>query len=177
MGPADMKFHYQNTKHNPPESYGDCMRTCVACLLDRDPESVPNWFDPQSRYKPPAGETFEPWRDMEEWLSDAGYLLLKVDVAGELSHVLLYMEQQNPSVLFILAGDGHAVIACGGKILHDPSWLSLGVKEPSHMLFLLPVAMRYMPNDVCPYCSGCGWENPAQQIDKCQRCEGSGYIA
>jgi DnaJ-class molecular chaperone len=28
--------------------------------------------------------------------------------------------------------------------------------------------------DICPDCNGCGWSNPAQAIDKCERCAGSG---
>ncbi len=134
-----MKFHYQNTKHNPPESYGDCMRTCIACLIDRDPATVPNWFDPSQ-----ICEGYNSWAAMDEWLSDVGYVMAKIDVAGDLESLQKYMQSMNPGILYILAGDGHAIIMSGGKVLHDPSWLSLGVKEPSHMLFLLPIAMHYV---------------------------------
>ena len=28
--------------------------------------------------------------------------------------------------------------------------------------------------NICERCNGCGWENPAQAIDKCSSCGGSG---
>lgn len=135
-----MMFHQQNTKHNPPESYGDCMRTCVACLLDRDPANVPNWFDPgqiDDRFAP------DPWVNMEEWLIDAGYCSVKIAVPDQLAEVSNYMGIMNPGLLHILMGNEHAVIACGGNILHDPSWLQLGVKNPEYMMFILPASMKY----------------------------------
>ena len=33
------------TKHNPPHSYGDCLRACVATILDFDALDVPNFAD------------------------------------------------------------------------------------------------------------------------------------
>ena len=32
-------------RHKPTEgSYGDCWRTCLACILDRNPETIPHYY-------------------------------------------------------------------------------------------------------------------------------------
>ena len=147
-----MKYFMQETKHNPPESYGDCIRTCIACLLDREPLTVPNFFDPRQCEELP-GQYADPWAVMEQWLFDERLTSVKIHVGGDLASLQRYMAAMNDGVLYILMGDGHAVIGCGDTIIHDPSWLKLGVKEPSHMLFLLPASMKYTgPEDICPKC-------------------------
>lgn len=133
-----MQFHHQLNEHNPPESFGDCLRTCIACLIDREPASVPNFFDPN---EVPKGNELAA---MEEFLSDAGFAVLFIDVAGEISALRTYMQTTNPDVLYVLFGDAHAVVCRGGETLHDPSWTELGVRHPTKMLFLLPLSMRYV---------------------------------
>lgn len=34
-----------------------------------------------------------------------------------------------------------------------------------------------MVMDICPKCNGCGWDNPAQAIDRCSVCNGSGVVS
>lgn len=31
--------------------------------------------------------------------------------------------------------------------------------------------------NICEKCNGCGWENPAQAVDRCSACNGSGVLS
>ncbi len=35
----------QRYLHNPPETYGDCYRACIASLLDLGLDDVPHFYD------------------------------------------------------------------------------------------------------------------------------------
>ena len=131
-----MQFHHQLTKHNPPESYGDCVRTCLACLLDKEPRDVPNLFKD-------VEDTQLAWERTEEWLRSEGYILFVLQIVGPIESYFQWIKEFNPNILHILLGNNHAVIACNGKILHDPSWTGIGVQNPTHVLLLMPISMRY----------------------------------
>src|SRR5688572_30366291 len=96
-------------KHNPPESYGDCIRACIATILDRD--DVPHTF---------THENFEQcWNDLRIWLKPLGYapFLSYFDNEFSLDEVLEFMRINNPDSVYMLmasAGGSDHCVVCEG---------------------------------------------------------------
>ena len=124
-----MTPHQQLIRHDPEEDrYGDCFRTCVACLLDLRPEEVPNWFDGPD-------DSDRRWAEVDAWFADRGLGLFQILYPGEiaLDDILETMRNTNPGKLYILSGQSrigvnHSVIARGDEIEHDPS--GNGIEAP-----------------------------------------------
>lgn len=114
-----MKYYYQRFKHDPANgSYGDCHRTCIACLLDLEPEEVPNFGE---HY----GDIPAFFKAEKEYLESQGLASINIAYQGELENVLTAIGTNDPNVYYILGGAGargfnHSVVACGGEIIHDP---------------------------------------------------------
>ena len=134
-------------KHNPPETFGDCHRTCLACLLDLSVEEVPNWAE---KY----------WEDTATWdveedlfLSQHGLSKLTIAFNGSdgLEPVLAHMGQLNANRYYLLTGESkngtnHVVICLGGKIIWDPAIDNSGIVGPATdgffwLNFLTPLSM------------------------------------
>jgi hypothetical protein len=117
-------------KHNPPETYGDCVRACVATILDLDTDAVPHFY-----HDNPTGEVG--MQRMREWLAGRGLAPCAIGFPPDpLSEILDHMGQYNPNVPYLLYGstsDGgdHVVVGQGGKIVHNPSWYGCHVVGPS----------------------------------------------
>lgn len=129
-----MTPHKQRLAHRPSQGlYGDCHRTCIACLLDVDPADVPH---------PYAGgmlDADEANAVIDSWLGSL-YGLRQVHFAyhGEMDRqqVLDTVKHFNPGLAFILGGSsrngvGHLVIARDGEIIHDPSQDDSGIVGPA----------------------------------------------
>lgn len=135
--------------HKPTEGiWGDCYRTCIACLLDMAPADVPHFYD---------GPDIEAEREerraaRDAWLHGRGFSLVTVGFDCDLRDLLRVMEHNNPGTYYILAGFSrtgvnHVVIACGGEIVHDPSLTDGGIigrcDDGYHWVeFLVPIAMK-----------------------------------
>ena len=126
-----MKFHKQRYRHRPEQGeFGDCHRTAIACLLDLEPEQVPNFgeafFD---------GRRFTAW--CNEWLRANGFKSVTFGLSGTFTvdECLVATTGQNAEALFLFAGTSangvnHSVIACNGKIIHDPAIDNSGIVGP-----------------------------------------------
>lgn len=130
-----MQYHKQAIKHNPPETYGDCVRVCIACLLDKNPDDVPHFFHDGC-----DGDTA--WKRVETYLSTIGYCPVIMPLHGEsVAHVRSTMAMQNPRALYMLVGTSrggnpHVIICRGDIVVHDPSWSETGVVGPdAHGIF------------------------------------------
>lgn len=106
-------------KHDPENGkYGDCLRACVASLLELPSENVPHFLydgcEPE--------ETYDRLRD---WLFDeykfrpffTGY-----DASMEAEAVMQFMANVNPDIHYLLFAKGHVVVCLNDKIAHDPAW-------------------------------------------------------
>lgn len=107
-----MNYRMCKIPHNPPHSYGDCIRACVASLVDRD--DVPHTY---------LGHGAEQaWSDLRSYLKKLGKYLALFVVEGD---VFEFMEINNPSIPYILLcrteNADHAVICKNGEIIHDPN--------------------------------------------------------
>jgi hypothetical protein len=120
------------TIHNPPESYGDCVRACIATLTDDD--SVPHIFDK-------GIEAEAAWKLLRAYLSTKGKKL----AAFTVDNVQEWAED-NPDIPYMLVcgridGSNHAVVGINGRVVHDPAWTRVELcKHPttnSWIIFLV----------------------------------------
>ena len=109
-----MTPHMMTVEHDPPKSYGDCYRTCIACVLDVPPETVPH----------PGREGIRRWDELmgevNEWLAQRGiYSVLLKDTPANLAKNCDYFGYH------LIAGrsprGGHYCVGLGGIVVHDPS--------------------------------------------------------
>lgn len=112
-----MQYHYSIE----PD---DCFRTALACVLDRPPQSIPNF----------AKGVIEPHtfhRRYREWLAQQGLGQMLLPWTGPLSSFLTYMQFAAPHAFWILGArprhnqnapflEYHAFVARGGYVIHDP---------------------------------------------------------
>ncbi|WP_434033700.1 hypothetical protein [Cupriavidus sp. a3] len=123
-----MTPHKQLISHDPEHGfYGDCWRTCIACLLDLHPSQVPNFVEGVDQ---PAAE-----KAARAWLKARGYNLIKLcmladypDAAAEWFDDMPYiLVGQSPNI----PGIGHCVIGRGAfEMLWDPALSGLGLAGP-----------------------------------------------
>lgn len=136
--------------HNPAAGqYGDCFRTALACLLDCDSaDDVPHFFGTER-------DADIAYAMVEEWLNRTHnlglyYSFFQGDAA--VSELLEIQEASNPGTFYILCGNSHggnphAVVACGGSIVHDPSWRGTGIAGPGPnnvymTIVLIPASLK-----------------------------------
>lgn len=137
-----MITHFCQTGHNPPHSYGDCVRACVASLLNvEDPLSVPHFFHDNDPHVGMAR--------IVEWLEPQGLLpfYIAYPPSDTLEDVLHITGTNNPSVYHILFGgtdDGgdHVVICQNGKVVHNPGVGSIITKPTSSNMWIIMVIVR-----------------------------------
>lgn len=125
-----MQYHQCQIPHKPDEGkYGDCLRACIASMLN-----VPNVLDvPHFLFDGRTDLVDDRLRD---------YLALhRMNIAlhafGGLETCDMIMNvtgQVNPGIPYLLFcnnGDGdHVIIIKDGKVLHDPSWFRAGPYKP-----------------------------------------------
>lgn len=114
-----MTLHYCTVPHNPPFSYGDCLRACVATLLDRD--DVPH-FNKDNPTPEVAVSRLREWSERDGLVP----YISALDGSEALSSVLDHMRQMNPNVPYLLFGStaggvNHVVVCRGGAVVHNPS--------------------------------------------------------
>ena len=115
--------HRMVSGHNPEAGeYGDCLRTCIACLIDAPSvESVPHFA--ALHY----GNVNEMWRQVRLWLMDEHNLSLWFVpyATDDWQQVTETCNALNPGMFYMLQGmspgGDHIVICQGDRIVHDPS--------------------------------------------------------
>jgi len=104
--------------------HDDCYSACVASLLGLELAEVPKFYREAGGA---AGFTQVPevFGMIREWCRPRGIAPLFLPVSVSLEYLLEHTERLNPGVPFILSGTsrygtGHSVIACHGRIIHEP---------------------------------------------------------
>ena len=124
-------------KHAPPASYGDCLRACVATVMDLPSEQVPHFAD--------AGASADDaLSHARRWLGERGLTVACFAFPGSesLSDVLEFMDRMNPTVTWLLFGStthpdvrepasDHVNVCQGGRVVHDPAWIPTSIKSPT----------------------------------------------
>lgn len=119
-----MIYRKQTIRHDPDAGrYGDCFRTCLACLMDLEPQDVPHFMD-LNEY--PYEDMGDLWACVDRWLIRYGLVRATFAIPAEsVEPVLTMMRNHNPAVPYMLCGQSprgtdHEVICQGGGIIHDP---------------------------------------------------------
>lgn len=117
--------------HEPENGkYGDCVRACVASLMELEPEKVPHFYHDNC-------DAIEGNRRIASFLDEHGFVPFWTIFDGSLSleELLNNQLQANPTVFYMLYhsnldGD-HVVICRGGKVDFDPSWYPTKITGPN----------------------------------------------
>ena len=120
--------------HRPPSSYGDCLRACIATVMDIDWQDVPHFAD--------AGVSGAQSRAAaRQWLNGHRLTVTAFAMPDEpLDAVLHWMETENPDTTWLLfgstarpgspdSGGDHVVVCQGGEVVHDPAWIPTSIKQ------------------------------------------------
>ncbi len=122
--------HKSRTRHNPPDTYGDCLRACVASVLDIEPPTrVPHFFVDGC--------------DAETGMERLNFFLKEhnartffayFDGTLSLKDVLTTMQNTNPGIHYLLFGKSatadHVVICLDDMVVHDPAWITSDMQGP-----------------------------------------------
>lgn len=107
--------------------HDDCYRACVATVLGLPLSDVPHFYREASALPgatpPKVPGIYDLIRD---WARTRGFAALFLPAQQSLAYVLEQTYQINPEAPFILGGTsihgtGHAVVVCGGRIVHEPT--------------------------------------------------------
>lgn len=127
------KRHKMSVMHNPPETYGDCFRACLATLLGySEINDVPHFMD--ANLYPKMDDT---WKALDEFLTTHGLFRFTFAYrSDDLDQVLKAMKVWNQDQLYMLCGESprgfdHEVIALNDAIWHDPHPDGGGIVKPS----------------------------------------------
>ena len=121
-----MQYHTQLIKHDPANKrYGDCWRTCIACLLDKSPEQVPHFLEGYTE-----GTLVEVYLERARaYLNQFGLTFINFPISGvgqSLTEVLDWAGTYTDSNRYMLTGtseigSAHVVVCQNNEIEHDPS--------------------------------------------------------
>lgn len=115
-------------KNDPPNSYGDCLRACIASLMELPSHDVPHFVrdgcEPEVTYQ-----------RVRDWLTHYNLVPMFSGYAASETpdDVLRFMGETNPGVSYILFSADHAVVCCGNQIVHDPAWVRTRLVPPTDM--------------------------------------------
>lgn len=130
-------------KHEPENgTYGDCVRACVASVLNMDSTDVPHFFEDNC-----SGEAgMDRIRKFLALMKLAPFFA-SFDGSYGLSDILEVQRMQNPGVHYILFGatDGgdHVVVCHNGRVVHNPAWYPTPLVGPgSHGHWTIMVIAR-----------------------------------
>jgi len=116
-----VNYEHCRVKHDPPHTYGDCLRACVASVMELDYTQV-------SHFMHDNPEPSVAMQRLRDWLAPFGEAPFIMHLPGEpLELILDHMAQLNPTSVYLLfggtrGGGGHVVVCKGGKIEWNPSW-------------------------------------------------------
>ena len=115
--------------HNPENGrYGDCHRTCIACLLDLEPAEVPNFGE---HYE--DGEAFN--AAVDGYLASQFLAQSMHAFEGTFEEIMKMQSILNKDIYYILGGQSkngtnHSVVCLGGEIAWDPAIDDSGIIGP-----------------------------------------------
>lgn len=125
-----MRPRFCEVPHNPPFSYGDCIRACIATMIDRD--DVPHVFD--------DGNARAAWGCMRSYLALHGKFIALFAI--DHSHAEL-MSGENNGVPYLLLGGtetgDHAVVCLNGEVIHNPDVNSVITKPHSQGFYVVGI--------------------------------------
>jgi len=110
---------------------GDCVRACIASLLELNPLMVPDFFAD-------GVHAIQGWKAVDDFLKPMKLKIAQIGYPAAdlpLDDFIMALAVANPGITFMLTGQApsgrnHMVLICDGKIVHDPSWSNTGLTAP-----------------------------------------------
>lgn len=123
--------HKSRVRHDPPNSYGDCLRASIASILDIDPpELVPHFFHDGC-----DGHTAV--MRLRDFLKEHNTAPFSLYFPGEMpvENVMEWMAAQNPDVHYLLFGrtssGSHVIVCRNAEVVHDTAWITRKMVLPT----------------------------------------------
>lgn len=122
-----MKPQTQGLLHSETQM-GDCWRTCIACILEVDRDTVPNFVELGGPENAPGTDEGAWWEATLDFLEPFGLQLIEWEIDAE--------HPWAPMSATILTGKSprnslsHSVVGFGLEIVHDPHPTRAGLDGP-----------------------------------------------
>lgn len=122
-------------KHDPPNTHGDCVRACVASILELPAEEVQHFYA--------DGDPFNGQFQLQNWLAGRGKTAAIVAMPGHWTlldvHEHMYeWYRDRDYILWCTSGGGnHAVVGRNMEITHNPAWYRSPIDGPMQEGFWL----------------------------------------
>lgn len=126
-------------RHDPPNSYGDCVRAALASILEYPTAAVPHFFHDGC-----DGE--EAHKRIREFLRSIGAVpvFMTFPASVELNDILHFMGEMNRDVYYMLFGNtntgSHVVVCLNDKVVHDTNWYKTPLTHASDFWQIMIVA-------------------------------------
>lgn len=140
-----MITHFCTIKHNPPDSYGDCLRACIASVLDiEDPATVPHFAHAKNNLD-------EVMIEMRVWLRERKLDVICIPFQSTIEDVFITMASVNPGAYYMVIGaiedGGHIVVCKNDGVTHNPAWVPTRFDGPLAggyyiVVLIVPAFMR-----------------------------------
>lgn len=113
MIPVDM-----TTKHEPPDSVGDCFPCCVASILELPRADVPHIYEGEG-WLDESGEVG--LKRLQDWLATRGLYWIEIRVTkSEFPSWIRFLDCHYVLSGISPRGHRHATVWFGGEMAHDP---------------------------------------------------------
>lgn len=137
-----MTPHHCIVRHNPPDTFGDCLRAAVASILDIDKTTdVPHFLR--------RGDDEAAMQELRSYLLLEHRLrpfIMAFDASSTLREVFGAMKTINPDVDYLLfcqcGGGDHVVVCRNDQMTHNPAWDNASISGPlanGHWLIMVMV--------------------------------------
>ncbi len=121
--------------HRPEQNqYGDCWRTCIACILNVPPNNIPHYYE--QLWKEGENISQEVHAATNEFLADAGYGVqyIEIPVQCDEEQLRVYISHYFKDMYVIVGcnskNGGHSVIMKGYDYMWDPAIDNSGCVGP-----------------------------------------------
>ena len=121
--------HHCIVKHDPPNSYGDCLRACIASMLDVENISdVPHFLR--------DGDQERSDKEIKSFLLSRGLRPFIIAIPGivTLDSLFYMMAEVNTDIEYMLfcqcGGGDHVVICKNDEMIHNPAWDNASISGP-----------------------------------------------
>jgi|GEM_PF-1291517 len=127
---SDVKPIKQLFRHNPPDTLGDCYRTCIAAILGMPADAVPDFNRRENTNDAAVIEC-------DEWLRARGLGSVVVmyggNAWGDVAESVNHHNPGRPAILTGTSGNGvnHSVVIQHGRVVCDPSRDDCGISGPA----------------------------------------------
>lgn len=135
-----MKPVNQISPHDPPNSWGDCTRACVASIFELAAENVPHFAELGNC--PALEDGTRPWwNNLIAWLNVRGYSAIQFEIgsaAQEWDEMFLQFHYIRGGMT--RRGTSHDTVWFGRRMVHDPAHydpVGLLDEYPQTILFIV----------------------------------------